>query len=142
MNNQNLERIAHLPDTMSCEVLENEFQKLLPVIKHVDIKSDELLLEAYSELSERQWHTYKPLNADILNQIDLQLISLWNKFSIESTELLIGIVARLGLIKTFERIKETLNEELPEEVRQEILESIEEFGNTVSDPYSGVRLDR
>jgi hypothetical protein len=141
MNNQNLERIANLPDSMSCEVLENEFQKLLQVTKHVDIRSDELLLEAYFELSERQWHTYKSLNADILNQIDLQLISLWNTSSIESTELLIGIVARLGLIKTFERIKETLNEELPEEVRQEILESIKEFGNTVDDPYSGVRID-
>jgi hypothetical protein len=142
MNNQNLERIANLPDSISCEVLENEFQKLLQVIKHVDIKSDELLLEAYFELSERQWHTYKPLNADILSQIDLLLISLWDTSSIESTELLVNIVAQLGLIRTFERIKETLNEELPEEVRQEILESIEEFGNTVSDPYSGVHVDR
>ena len=138
MNEQELERIANLPDGMPSEELEEEFQKLLMNTQPIDQEQDIWLLEAYLELSDRQWHNYKSLSSSLLNSIDSTLISLWDKHSLGSTELLLGVTARLGLVKTFVSLKSALDGELSTIVRQEILEAVDEFGATVDNAYSGL----
>jgi hypothetical protein len=98
-----------------------------------------MLLIAYSELSKRQWHTYRLLNSSLLKEIDFILVKLWDKHSLESPEIILGIIFRLGLPKTFKQIKANLSQKLSEEVRTEILEAIEEFGDIVTNPYSGMQ---
>jgi hypothetical protein len=123
------------------EELEEEFQKLFTQIQPTDKEKNLLLLKAYLELSDRQWHTYELLPIHLSDEIDSVLINLWDKASIERTELLLGIVAYLGLLKTFEAIKSALDGELSAIVRQEILDAMSKFGNTIADPYSGNASD-
>lgn len=55
------------------------------------------------------------------------LINLWDKQELESTELLLGVIAHLGLTKTFRKIKFALDSELSAIVRQEILQWFGQF---------------
>lgn len=135
MNKQEFKRIKTLPDIVPSEVLENEFKKLISKTKNIGEDNKLILLLAYFELSERQWHTYKLLNPNLLREIDSILISLWDKESLESTETIMGVIGMLGLQKTYERIKGYLSQRLFKDVKQEILDAIEEFGDTVINPY-------
>ncbi len=138
MNNQELERILNLSDCMPPKELGEEFQKLFTQSQHSDKEKNLLLLKAYLELADRQWHTYELLPLQLVDEIDSILINLWDKQELESTELLLGVTAHLGLTKTFRKIKAALDGELSVIVRQEILDAIEEFGITFTDPYSGI----
>lgn len=142
MNNQELERIRNLPDFVSSESLKKEFNKIISeTSKNVKESNNLLLLEAYFELSERQWHTYEILEPEILNKIDSIIITLWDKNSLESTESITGIVGMLGLQKTYEIILSSLSQKLKKDVKQEILETVEEFGDTVTNPYLIVQTE-
>jgi hypothetical protein len=138
MDNHKLGKIQNLPDTVSPEQLVEEFKQLLIQTKLAHSEDNLLLLDAYFELSNKQWHTYRRISPELLDQIDLVLINLWDKNSIESTEAILGIVAYLGLVRTFEKIKSALDSRLLTSVRKEILDAIEEFGANVADPYSEV----
>ncbi len=136
MNEQELARIRKLPDYISGNQLRVEFKQLINTAKYVQGKKRKLnLLEAYSELSDRQWHTYHKLDLDLLRVIDSNLITLWDRDSLESTELVTSIVGALGLQNTYETIKKSLVAKLPQDVEQEILETIKEFGDDITNPY-------
>ncbi len=141
MNNYEPKRVENLPDIMPPHEIQEQFEQLLLQVKIADSESSLLLLKELFELSDKQWHTYTLLPPGLLNQIDSILINLWNENSLENTEILLGIVAYLGLTKTFEKVKSALDGRLLTTVRQEILEAIEEFGATVADPYSGLHKD-
>ena len=138
MNKQELERIILLPDILLCESIEKEFKKLISETKYTNNKNNKNLLTAYFELAERQWHTYKLLDLSLLQEIDSILITLWDSECLESTEIIIGIIGMLGLQKTYDMIKSSISQKLSEEIKQEILEAIEEFGDTITNPYSSL----
>ena len=71
MSKQELERILSLPDCMPPEELEEEFQNLFTQSQHSDKEKNLLLLKAYLELANRQWHTYEllPLLVTILRTV-------------------------------------------------------------------------
>jgi hypothetical protein len=142
MNKQELERIRKLPDIMPCELVEKEFEKIIFETKNVSKRDEQLLLlSAYFELSERQWNNYTLLNSNLLNEIDSILITLWDKKSLENTETILGVIGMLGLQKTYEQIKASLSQKLTKDVKQEILEAIQEFGETVTNPYLDIQLE-
>jgi hypothetical protein len=138
MDIHELRKIENLPDIISPDEIWKLFEHLLLQSTLSDSESNLLLLKAFFELSDRQWHTYQPLPYGLLNKIDSELFSLWDRNSLESTEVLLGIVSHLGLVKTFENICSALDSRLLTSVRQEILEAIDEFGASVADPYSGL----
>ena len=131
-----LERIELLPDFMAVSELEAAFRELLSMTE-VDSPDGNIgLLDAYFELAERQSNTYQLLDPDLRNAVDANVIHLWDKTSLESTEILTGIVAHLGLRQTFDLMTSALEGDLPAEVRNEIEEAIRELGDTVEDPYA------
>ncbi|PXX35301.1 hypothetical protein [Undibacterium pigrum] len=98
-----------------------------------------MLLFALFELAERQWHTYLPLSEKIRQQLDVLVLNIWSKTSLTSTEALIGVIARLGLSEAYTKLRLTDPGQLSPEVSTEIASAIVEFGDTVDDPYSGLK---
>ena len=132
------ERIANLPETMSEDALYREF-KLLVEEPASSAESNAIdRLEAVFKLSERQWRCYALLEPDLHKKVDRMVLDLWDAKSIENTECVIAICARLGLAQTFEHLKEALQRGLPEAVRNEIEEADLEFGATIANPFAGM----
>ena len=70
MDKKELTQIQNLPDYMSCDVIEAEFKKLITATQNIYRDEDKrFLLEAYFELSERQWHTHTRLNLNLLKPV-------------------------------------------------------------------------
>ena len=71
---QELIRIKKLPDYISCEQLKKEFRKLIVKTQSIDDEKSKLIvLKAYCELADRQWHTYTLLDSYLLEKIDSML---------------------------------------------------------------------
>lgn len=92
--------------------------------------------EGLLQLVDRQWHTYRLLNEKIRKQIDEWTSSIWDVRNVELVENPTRIVGYIGLIDTYEKIKESLKQELTPKVRIEILQCISENDNgRINDPY-------
>lgn len=70
------------------------------------------------------------------------VLKIWSKDSLDSTEALMSIIARLGLTNAFSKVILTNPQELKDEIKTEIASAIVEFGDTVDDPYFGIRRIR
>jgi hypothetical protein len=70
MDNNELERIRNLPDFTASDLLEKEFQQLLIQTKRSNSENNLLLLGAYFELAERQWHTHELISSDLLKECE------------------------------------------------------------------------
>lgn len=129
---------AALPDFMSGEELDHEFVELLD---HFDSKGvgSTAFIKSLLELSDRQWHTYSLLDIDIKGRIEQCLMSLWNGHDLERTEEIISVMAHLGLevVRTF--LASRLTADVSLNVFNEISLALPELGDSISDPYSGMR---
>jgi len=124
-----------LPDYMEVEDLKREFRSLL---LHAKIIKDNVgFSEALYELAIRQWHTYKVIENSLKDEINNWIIENFNFNSLEITESLIGVIGNLGLEKSYEYIKESISKDINinKDVKHKILEAINEFGESVSNPY-------
>ncbi|WP_439865418.1 hypothetical protein [Pseudomonas antarctica] len=134
---KNFAYYAALPDFMSREELETAFSELLDEFDSKKIGSAELV-KSLVQLSDRQWHTYSLLDNRLRERIEHCVLSLWNGHDLEQAEQVIGIMASLGL----EAISTFLASRSPTDVSPEVFNEISlarsEFGDSVSDPYSGV----
>lgn len=132
----NLEEIEKLPDIMQTEALALMFQKALVELASKEIGKQEFLL-ILSQLTDRQVMTYELLENETRKQVDEVLCSLWNTDSYEDVDIILSIVVNLGLENCFAEIKQsvTQNEKIDEMILNEILETIDEVGENVSNPY-------
>jgi len=123
---------------MSGEELYVEF---LEVVKGcADAKCDKSdVANILLELSDRQWHTYTILCDSLKKELEGILISYWDGSDLEFVEGAIAITARLGLVGFFNFISAQDVEGLSLEVAEEIRGAIAEFGDSVGDPYSGIK---
>ncbi|HCT04318.1 MAG TPA: hypothetical protein DIW86_03025 [Pseudomonas sp.] len=135
---KNLEYYAALPDFMTREELETAFAELLDEFESKK-KYSAQLIKSLVQLSDRQWHTYSVLDNSLRQRIEHCLLSLWNGHDLEQAEEVISIMASLGLevIKTF--LASRLPKDVSPEVFNEISLALSEFGDSVSDPYIGMR---
>lgn len=139
MTKDDLNRICSLPDGLSREEIEDEFNFVLRSIQPSSNFIDrDLVMSALFELSRRQWGTYSLLSSDVTRKIENLILTVWIPDSLDSTEKLLGIISRLGLAKTFSALVSTNFSVLKPEIRNEIESAIIEFGDGVDDPYSGV----
>ena len=133
-------RISALPDLLENIELEREFIHIIGRIQSApENKGADTLLSTLFELADRQWYTYLPLSENIRQQLDMLLLNIWSKESLASTEVLVGVIARLGLSGAFSELRLTSPDQLTDEVSTEIASAIVEFGDTVGDPYSGLK---
>ncbi|MEO8489357.1 hypothetical protein [Pseudomonas sp.] len=96
------------------------------------------LVKSLVQLSDRQWHTYSLLDNSLRERIEHRVLSLWDGHDLEQAEQVISIMASLGLeaINTF--LASRSPTDVSPEVFNEISLALSEFGDSVSDPYSGV----
>ncbi|MCR2803386.1 hypothetical protein [Paenibacillus soyae] len=132
----NLEEIEKLPDIMPTEALALMFQKALVGFASKEIDKQGFLL-ILSQLTDRQVMTYELLENETRKQVDETLCGLWNTDSYEDVDIILSLVVNLGLENCFAEIKQsvTQNEIIDEMILNEILETIEEVGENISNPY-------
>jgi hypothetical protein len=123
---------------MSAPKIRELFEEFISITnsQNIDIEG---ALEALLELSDRQWHTYELLDSNVKNKVELWIISICNKESIENIDFITSIVGRLGLVKAFEYMKNLLDGNLTNEIRVIIHEAITELDGHVEDPYFGMK---
>lgn len=131
-----IEEIKMLPDRIASEECNKYFQEIISLYIDKKITKREFLKTAL-ELTNRQIMTYDLLKTDIRDKMDKCILSLWNTESYEDVDSILSIVVNLGLIKTYELIKQTLkfNKEIKHDILEEIKECIEENGEDISNPY-------
>lgn len=140
MTNDDLNRISSLPDSMSCEQVEKEFAMLIQSIGAEPLANEFLLImTALSELADRQWATYELLNNQIKDKIEEIAIKVWQQNSLDSTEKLICVIGRIGLTNAWSYLVSIKPSTLSPEVTDEIASAIIEIGDSVGDPYAGMR---
>ncbi|WP_211748059.1 hypothetical protein [Paenibacillus sp. Marseille-Q4541] len=132
----NLEEIEKLPDRMPSETLALIFQNVLIEFALENIDKREFLL-ILSQLTDRQVMTYEVLENETRKQVDKILCNLWNTDSYEDVDIILSIVVNLGLENCFVKIKESIkqNEKIDGMILNEILETIDEVGVNISNPY-------
>lgn len=134
-----LKKYYQLPDSMASEDLAILFKELLDLPQEKNCFGVLEIAEALDQLADRQWHTYSEVDVTIKANITEWLKSNWSKESLELTELVTSIIAKLGLSECIPMLKFALRENLPPSVRKELLEALAEYEKNVSDPYSGLR---
>ena len=115
------------------------YQQMVLLGDHIIGEEQSLVfLEAFSELADEQWDKYETLNEDERNVISNIIFPLWDDKSLESTELMIYVCARLGLDSCFLKIigKNTDGTKLEDDIKKELDIAIEELGDNIADPYS------
>lgn len=131
-----LKEIENLPDRIPNEALLSMFQNALDQFKNNKMEKDHFLL-ILSQLTDRQIMTYELLRSDIRNDIDKTLSRLWNTDSYDEVDIILSIVVNLGLEICFTKIKESLehHKDIDQSILDEILETIDEVGENISNPY-------
>ncbi|PHN24232.1 hypothetical protein AO240_18170 [Pseudomonas sp. ICMP 460] len=81
---------------MTIEELNTEFAELLDGLA-LQIISNKYFIKLLSDLSERQWHTYRVLNVCTKGRIYNCLMSAWNGYDLELIENVVSVMVRLGL---------------------------------------------
>lgn len=134
-----IEEIEKLSDVLPIETLALLFQNVLNELEMIKIDKREFLL-ILSHLTDRQVMTYELLESEIRNNIDEVLCKLWNTESYEDVDIILSIVVNLGLKNYFQKIKDSIhqNKNINEIILNEIIETIDEVGENISNPYHGL----
>lgn len=120
--------------------LDEEFEFLIRVIKGGVLgRESDFLMSALVELADRQWDTYEILPDGIRRELGELIVKIWDKNSLDSTEKLLGVIAKLGLGNALSHLALVAKEISNLDVRQEIASAVIEFGESVNDPYSGMK---
>ncbi|MCG6577055.1 hypothetical protein EGM97_20365 [Pseudomonas sp. AF32] len=127
-----------LPDGMTEAELYLEFVEVVGCFENSEC-SGYVFLAALSELSERQWHTYSLLCDKLRGRIEGSLKNLWDGRNLEAAQVIVSVVAYLGLEGLYAFICSQASKSLSDEVSAEVKSAIAEFGSSVGDPFSGMR---
>ncbi|MCF5145082.1 hypothetical protein GIW41_28605 [Pseudomonas sp. PA-6-1D] len=133
-----LEYYSALPDSMLEGDIRSELVALLRDFENQDLGRLEFS-KSLLELSDRQWHTYTILDFELKCQVEEILKLIWDGQDLELVEIIIGVVARLGLEEVYNFVRTYPVEKLSLKVSSEIKVALAEIGNSVSDPYSGMK---
>lgn len=131
-----MEYYEDLPDAMSQVELSREFAEVLEAKLETDTG---IAAEALFALSERHWNTYKLADEKLRFSISKAIPILWNNADTNRAEILLGVISRMGLGDALRRLQEMDRSSFSEGVRIVLEEAISEFGDTVDDPYFGIK---
>ncbi|MGA3599152.1 hypothetical protein [Lysinibacillus agricola] len=131
-----LKEVENLPDILATDTIALIFQKTLIQFENSKIEKGEFLL-ILSQLTDRQVMTYELLENNTRDKLDLMISKIWNTDSYEDVDIMLSIVVNLGLVKSFQKIKESINmnKRIDQVILAEIIETVEEVGDTISNPY-------
>lgn len=140
MTDDERSRIFLIIDGLSQVSPKDDFEFLIQIVEQTgnELMFD-TILEAFVSLADKQWETYEAISDRLKESLHSTLRLLWDKDSLDSTEKIIGIIGRLGLEKSFSYLLKSTDHLSNASVKHAILSAAEEFGDSVSDPYSGMR---
>ncbi|MGG1673554.1 hypothetical protein ACIFOE_23515 [Paenibacillus sp. NRS-1783] len=135
----NLEEIENLPDVLPTETLALMFQNVLNEFNIGKIEEKDFLL-ILSQLTDRQVMTYELLESEVRDGTDKTLCRIWNTDSYDDVDIILSIVVNLGLKNCFQKIKDSINQDrdIDELILKEIIDTIDEVGENISNPYHGL----
>jgi hypothetical protein len=136
-----LQEIESLPDSITRNEIEQKLNALAAFAegaRNRPLKDRIILLSAIFEMADRQWNTYDLLSIDVRDKLDLVVMELWQRDSLDATEKLLGIISRLGLVRAFADLVAVDSRTLAPDVASAIQVGIAEFGKNVENPYSGM----
>lgn len=125
-----------LPDSMSREELSQEFAEVLVANLETDA---EIVSEALFALSERQWNTYELADEKLRASVSEAILKLWDDDDADRADLLLGVISRMGLGDVLRQLRKKDPSSYSKNVRNSLEEAIGEFGDTVDDPYFGMK---
>jgi len=138
--NEDFNAVSSLLANLQGDKFDDEFEFLIKIINKGTLDDEpDLLLSVLAELADYQWNTYELLPNAIRTDLGKSIIKVWNRNSLDSTEKLVGIVAKLGLGKALSYLTLAAKEISNSDVRQEIASAVIEFSESVDDPYSGLK---
>ena len=128
-----------LPDYVKNDMLKEKFIEFLVYYGNNTTRENiDYVLNELSELSDRQWNTYEYLDNEIKTQIE-KFLSLI--IDLENEDIMVAIlyiIPRLGLENLFSYVLSKKDLIANKNVVQNIIEAESEYGETVSNPYSGM----
>lgn len=129
-----LAEIATLPETVCEALLADYFRKA--VASTPAVADREMVSYILFELANKQWHSYKKLQAPLLGEVDAFVSKLLQgETSLNIIQDLSGVIGLLGLTQSYEVFRNLITTEQTEDVMMEILGTITEYGDDVSNPY-------
>ena len=136
----NVNDYRDLPDYLDAEGIREYFDKYFKESKNggeIDV-----LTESLYELADRQWHTYELLDSARRDKIDEFLrATITANVTKAQLERILGIVAMLGLEKTFSKIV-SMRGGFCDLGRKTIVEEfVDEIGDSIGDPFSGLKRE-
>lgn len=129
-------KFSNLPDYMTIDELKTNFEEFLKYYDNYYYNIEEGLEDLY-ELADRQWHTYELLSDSLKEKIEEYLYKIIDLDSYPIIDWILVIIPRLGLENVFFTILKRKKYIKNIEVLKLIEEAEEEYGDTVSNPYSG-----
>lgn len=132
-----IEQISNLPDQMPPEDIKTWFYTVIEEHKKGELKKYDAL-EAFRELSDRQWHAYELINQSVKADIENWIEKNWEN-TVGFLDRVAGIIGMLGLNKSYDIVKRLKRETTDEELKDYIDDLINEYGDDVSDPYKSLR---
>ena len=135
-----LQDYEDLPDAMSEDKVCELFEQTIAAYENNEVtKSD--FLEMMMHVANRQGtETFRPLNAPLRKKIDELMCQEWNVVDFDNfdeVELITGVLLGLGLVRSFELMKQTYNTvpNLSKEVRDDIEQTIRDAEGHIEDPF-------
>lgn len=127
------------PDYVKSDLLKENFIDFLVCYSNNTTQENvEFVLNELTELSDRQWNTFENLDNEIKSQIEKFLALLINFESEDIMDAVLYIIPRLGLENLFLYVLSRKDVIANRNVVRSIIEAESEYGETVSNPYSGM----
>lgn len=140
MKTEYIARLTTIPENLTSIQLMDEFNFIVEIADQELTEYERVLaMTALTELANQQWETYEVLPDKMRGELDVVAMKFWLRDSVDSTEKLVGIIARLGLSQAYRQLISSDVQNLDLEVQGAIASAIGEFGEDVSAPYSGMR---
>ena len=128
-----------LPDYMDYDVLNDYFVAFLKKYTDNTNKSNiYYALEELLELSDRQWNTYRLISNEIKIQLEKYILSIINFDDEMIIDYILCIIPRIGLDISFKHIQKMMVNINNPYIKDKIEKAILEYGDSVSNPYSGM----
>lgn len=128
-----------LSESIASAELRNYFiDFLIQYCNSTDDRNVQNILSELLELSDRQWHTYEMLDSEIKKQLTKYIKTIIDFEDEEIMDCVLCIIPRLGLGDLFGYILENKKSIKNLAVLKNINEAIDEYGQDVEYPYSGM----
>lgn len=132
-------KFHELPDSIECGKMKEYFEEYLAYYgNNTNSENMKYALSELFELADRQWHTYQLLEESVKKKVERYLENVIDFEDSEIMDYILCIIPRIGLSNLFSYILENKNAIQNREILLNIMESEDEYGDTVDNPYSGM----